>query len=80
MSEFKRPNGSVVRIDVELVCTLFYEPRWDHRVWERKKFKHDFSIMPEAATDDEIHEAKLAYWESLKPKSPKEAASPQLNL
>lgn len=67
MREFKRPDGSVVRIDVELLCPMFENPRWEHRVWEKKKFKREFSHSYHAATPEEIHEAKIAYWKTLEP-------------
>jgi len=66
-TEIKRPDGSTVKIDVALRSDSFSPPRWVQRVWIKRKFKRDFSIEPTAATSEEIQEAKLQHWESLKP-------------
>lgn len=68
----KREDGSTVKIVVELYIGFGRgKHQWNVRFWEKKKFKRDFSTANSTVvTPQELYNAQIAFWESIKPQLP----------
>lgn len=67
----KREDGTKIKFEVSLYLDYIYPNRSEYIVGVRKCLKNKRTWIlakKEDYTQQELHEAKLAYWENIKPK------------